>query len=99
MEDTTIETNESIQILVLENGQKLISKIEEVVADIGEPNCKLDDPYVILYDKITNSISLQQWLIEVADQQTFLICSDKILTVIEHPKSTILKKYKSLIKK
>ena len=99
MEDTTIEVNDLIRILILENGQKLISKVEEVVADIGEPNCKLEDPYLIHYHELTNSITLEQWLSDVADQQIFLICSDKILTVIEYPKSIILKKYKSLIKK
>lgn len=99
MEDTTIEVNDSIRILILQNGQKLISKVEEVVADIGEPDCKLVDPYLIHYTELTNSLSLQQWLVDVADQQTFLISSDKILTVIEYPKPIILKKYKSLIKK
>lgn len=99
MEENTIETNESIRILILESGQRLISKVEEVVADIGEPDCKLEDPYLIHYNELTNSITLEQWLSDVADQQIFLICSDKILTVIEYPKSIILKKYKSLIKK
>jgi len=99
MEENTIETNESIRILILESGQRLISKVEEVVADIGEPDCKLEDPYLIRYNELTNSITLEQWLSDVSDQQIFLICSDKILTVIEYPKSIILKKYKSLIKK
>jgi len=98
MEETRIETNESIRILILENGQKLISKVEEVVADIGEPDCKLEDPFLILYKPATDSMILEQWLFEVSDQKTFLICSDKILTVIEYPKPIILKKYKSLIK-
>lgn len=99
MEDTTIEVNDPIRILILENGQKLISKVEEVVADVGEPDCKLVDPYLICYNDLTNSIILEQWLFDVADQQIFLISSDKILTVIEYPKPIILKKYKSLIKK
>lgn len=89
--------DEVIQLLVLENGQKLVSKVEEVVADIGEPNCKLTQPFLIVIDKLVESITLKPWLMEVAEQNVFLISSDKILTITE-PKQSILKKYKSLIK-
>jgi regulator of protease activity HflC (stomatin/prohibitin superfamily) len=89
---------EEIKLLVLENGQKLVSVVEEVVADIGEPNCKLINPFLIVIDKLVESISLKPWLMEVAEQNIFLISSDKILTITE-PKQSILTKYKSLIKK
>lgn len=98
MEDATIQTSEYIKLLALENGQKLISKIEEVVADIGEPDCKLIDPYVIVSDKITETITLRPWLMEVTEQKAFLISSEKILTIVD-PKTSILEKYKTLIKK
>lgn len=98
MAETIIESNEYIKLLVLENGQKLIAKIEEVVADIGEPNCKLSDPYLIVTDKLVETITLRPWLMEVTEQKVFLISSDKILTIID-PKNSILDKYKTLIKK
>lgn len=98
MEEPTIESTEYIKLLVLENGQRLIAKIEEVVADIGEPNCKLSDPYLIVTDKLLETITLRPWLMEVTEQKAFLMSSDKILTIID-PKTSILDKYKTLIKK
>lgn len=96
MEDNKKE--EDIKIILLENGQTLISKIEEVVADIGEPNCKLTSPFLVCRDNVTNSITLKQWLIDFTEQEVFLISSDKILTIVD-PKSSIFKKYQSLLKK
>lgn len=98
MAEETIESNEYIKLLVLENGQRLIAKIEEVVADIGEPNCKLSDPYLVVTEKLLETITLTPWLIEVTEQKVFLISSDKILTIID-PRNSILDKYKTLIKK
>ena len=98
MEEATIESNEFIKLLVLENGQRLIAKIEEVVADIGEPNCKLSAPYLIVTDKLLETITLRPWLMEVTEQKVFLMSSDKILTIID-PKTSILDKYKTLIRK
>lgn len=96
MEDNKKE--EDIKIILLENGQTLISKIEEVVADIGEPNCKLTCPFLVCRDNATNSIILKQWLIDFTEQEIFLMSSDKILTIVD-PKSSIFKKYQSLLKK
>jgi hypothetical protein len=98
MEEAAIESNEFVKLLVLENGQRLIAKIEEVVADIGEPNCKLSDPYLIVTDKLLETITLRPWLMEVTEQKVFLMSSDKILTIID-PKTSILDKYKTLIRK
>jgi hypothetical protein len=98
MEEAAIESNEFVKLLVLENGQRLIAKIEEVVADIGEPNCKLSDPYLIVTDKLLETITLRPWLMEVTEQKVFLMSSDKILTIID-PKTSILDKYKILIRK
>lgn len=89
---------EEIKLIVLENGQKLVSLIEEVVADIGEPNCKLINPFLIVIDKLVESITLKPWLMEVSNQNIFIISSDKILTITE-PKSSILSKYKTFIEK
>ena len=36
-----------IKLLVLHTGLVLVSKIDEVGGDIGEPDCRLDDPYVV----------------------------------------------------
>ena len=80
----------SIKIILLTNHQKLISQIEEVSTELGEPDCKLIDPYLI-GDKDT----LSQWLIDVSNQREIMISSDKILTLVD-PKATLLKKYEKL---
>ena len=59
------------------NNQILISKIEEVGADIGEPDCKLVNPYVI-----TKEGMLEPWLLSVTKEDTFMMSSDKILTCL-----------------
>lgn len=97
MDEENIEIYDTISLIVLHTNQVLISKIEEVSADIGDPNCRLIDPYVINYDKITQSAILTQWLIPYTSQNTFMISSDKILTITE-PKQQILEKYKNLLK-
>ena len=98
MEEAKIQDNKVIKLLVLESGQTLISEVEEVVADIGEPNCKLTNPFILCYESLTNGITFKQWLIDFTEQEMFLISSDKILTIVD-PKSIILKKYQSLLKK
>jgi len=83
------------------NQQILISQIEEVGADIGEPDCKLIEPFVLnpefLQNKGTPIFSLSPWLIDVTSQNTFMMSSDKILTLAD-PKPTLLEKYEDLIK-
>lgn len=97
MDEDKIQIYDTVSLIVLQTNQVLISKIEEVVADIGEPNCRLIDPYVINYDKLTQSATLTQWLIPYTSQNTFMISSDKILTIAE-PKQQILDKYENLLK-
>ena len=74
------------------NNQKLITQIEEVSTELGEPDCKLIDPYLIGKDD-----TLTQWLIDVSNQREIMLSSDKILTLVD-PFSTLLKKYERLIK-
>ncbi len=82
-----------VKILVLTNNQILISQIEEVSPlDIGDPNCKLIEPFILNDDS-----SLSPWLIDVTNDNEFMICSDKILTLVD-AKPTLLEKYQDLIK-
>lgn len=97
MDQENIQIYDSVSLIVLHTNQVLVSKIEEVTADIGEPNCRLIDPYLINYDKITQTAILTQWLIPYTSQNTFMISSDKILTIAE-PKQQILDKYENLLK-
>jgi hypothetical protein len=81
-----------IKALILTNNQALITKIEEVPSELGEPDCKLIEPYVINSDG-----TLCPWLIDISVQESFMIHSDKILTIID-PKATLIEKYQSLTK-
>lgn len=84
-----------IKLLALLNNLILITQIEEVGADIGEPDCKLIEPYVVNGSGTT--LTLEPWLVDHTNQNTFMLQSDKILTIVE-PKPTILEKYQTLIK-
>ena len=80
-----------IKLIILINQQKLVSQIEEVGADIGQPDCKLTEPFVINDDD-----TLSPWLLNLTTQNTFMMSSDKILTLVE-PNSKIVKKYEDVI--
>ena len=84
-----------IKVLALTNHQYLISEIEEVgSADIGEPDCKLLNPFVINTE--TGQTVLEPFLTSVTRDTTFMMGSDKILTLAE-PSPTILEKYLDLL--
>ena len=75
------------------NNLKLVTQIEEVApVDIGDPNCKMIEPYVV-----GDQATLSPWLVEFTSQNEFMISSDKILTILD-PKPTLLEKYQNLIK-
>ena len=75
---------QQIKILALTNGTLLISQIEEVAAlDIGDPNCKMTSPYII------EGKEMSPWLSDVTDDVDIMICSDKILSLVEPHKSLV----------
>ena len=82
---------ENLKILILVNNQTVISEIEEVQSELGEPDCKLTEPFTINEDG-----TLSPWLLDITNQNTFMISSDKILTLIE-PNSKLTKKYEDVI--
>jgi len=45
---------DDVQVIVLVNGQTIISKIAAVVSELGEPDCKLINPYQIVDGKLTS---------------------------------------------
>ena len=81
-----------IKVLYLLNNQILISKIDEVTSELGEPDCKLTKPFLVRGDQ-----TLEPFLIGVTKQTTFMMSSDKILTLAD-PTPTLLEKYEDLIK-
>ena len=82
-----------IKLIHLMNNQILLSQIEEIGADIGEPDCKLIEPFIMNQ----SSMELFPWMIDYTNQNTFMIHSEKILTIMD-PKPTLIEKYQNLIK-
>ena len=81
-----------IKLIVLMNQQRLVSQIEEIGADIGQPDCKLTEPFIV-----EDNNTLSPWLVESTNQSIFMLSSDKILTLVD-PKPTLLEKYQDLLK-
>ena len=74
-----------VKVLILTNNQMLISQLEEVAPmDIGDPNCKLIEPFVM-----GENDTLSPWLIDITNDNEFMMCSDKILTLVEPHKSLV----------
>ncbi len=85
-----------IKVIALANHHNLISEIEEVgSADIGEPDCKLINPFVINTE--SGHITLEPFLASVTRETTLMMGSDKILTLAE-PTPTLLEKYLDITK-
>jgi len=66
--------------------------VEEVQGELGGPDCKLIEPFVINDDG-----TLSPWLLDITTQNTFMMSSDKILTLVE-PNSKLIQKYEDIIK-
>ena len=77
-------------MIVLLTGTTLIATIEEVGNELGEPDCKLIEPYVV-----TPEGTVEPWLLNVTNQNEVMISSDKILTLVD-PKTPLLAKYESV---
>ena len=89
-----------IKLIVLVNNKILVSEIEEVGSEIGEPDCKLLNPVTLATtdDKLTiqeGKVVLTKWLSNFTKTREFMMSSDKILTMAD-PAPTILEKYMDL---
>ena len=92
-----------VKLIVLTNKEILVSEIEEVVSEIGEPDCKLIHPVILktAEEKFTieeGKVLLTPWLQSFTPDTTFMLSSDKIITLAE-PIANILEKYEALINK
>ena len=89
-----------IKMIVLMNNKILLSEIEEVGAEVGEPDCKLINPVTLTTteEKLTvqeGKVVLTKWFSSLTKDREFMISSDKILTMAD-PAPTILEKYMDL---
>ena len=90
-----------VKLIVLTSKEILLSEIEEVGAEVGEPDCQLINPVILKTtdDKLTiqeGKVTLTPWLSEFSHDKTFMISSDKIITLAEIAPN-ILEKYQVLV--
>ena len=83
---------DNLKLLVLPTNQILLTQIEEAGGDIGEPDCRLVEPFVVNDDG-----TLAPWLVSLTNQNSFMMHSDKILTIVE-PNGTLVDEYSDLVK-
>ena len=88
--DEMVEPANTIQVLCLVNQMILIAEIDEVLADIGQPDCKLINPCVIIDGKVS------KWMSDLTPNKEMFMSSDKILTLVD-PSQNILAEYKNII--
>lgn len=79
----------NIKCLLLKVDTILITEIIEVGSELGEPDCKLINPYEFL--SVDNMIP---WP-EITNQTEIMIHSDSILTIVD-PTPEIIQKYLEL---
>ena len=71
---------------MLSSQEIVVSEIEEVAAEIGDPNCKLTKPYKIIDG------DLHRWMEDYTEQNELMINSDKIITLVT-PSPIIFEQY------
>ncbi len=81
-----MEEEKVIKVLLLSNQEVIVSQIEEVGAEFGDPNCKLTKPY-----KIVDG-TLHKWMEDYTEQNEIMINSDKITTLVT-PNPLIFEQY------
>ena len=89
--DEMVEPANTIQVLFLVNQMILIAEIDEVLADIGQPDCKLINPCVIIDGK------LSKWMSDLTPNKEMFMSSDKILTLVD-PTKKLLDEYSKIIR-
>jgi len=78
-----------IKCILVNVDNVLISEIEEIDAEIGQPNCKLTNPVVF------ESLERMKPLVEASKSTEFMIRSEDILTIAD-PAPEVIAKYKEL---
>ena len=75
-----------IKCILVDVDKVLISEIEEVDAEPGNPNCKLTNPVVF------ESLEKMKPLLEASNDTEYMIRSDDILTIAD-PAPEVIAKY------
>ena len=79
-----------IKCVLIDVDNVVVAEVVEMDAEIGDPNCKLINPYLF------NSIDdMKPWKSEITNQTEFMIRSEDILTIAD-PTDEVMEKYTEL---
>jgi|TARA_B100000035_G_scaffold85742_1_gene72081 hypothetical protein len=81
--------DKSIKCLLLDVDNVIITEVEEVQAEIGDPNCKLINPYRFYPDK-----DMEPWP-KATNQKELMVRAEDILTMAD-PTPEVIEKYLKL---
>lgn len=95
MEQILEQENKIIAMILLTNNQLLISEMEQISSELGEPDCRLIKPCLIDQENMEMSFWMESYI--PPGVSYFDIHSDKILTMFK-PRATLLEKYEEFIK-
>ena len=79
----------AIKCVLVDVDNVLITEVVEVMAELGEPDCKFINPY-----RFVDIDNMTPW-IQASNQNEFMIRSEDILTIAD-PTEEIIDKYKEL---
>ena len=81
----------NVQILILKNDKVIISEVIQMMQEIGEPDCKLVKPKLLVAGDRPDK-RVVAWLDDYTDQDDIMIRSDDVLTFVE-PTTDLLDYY------
>lgn len=84
----------NVKCLLLNVDTILITEIIEIDAELGDPNCKLINPFLWNKRESSEEFYLESW-IEATNQKELMIRSEDILTIAD-PTPEIIEKYLEL---
>ena len=79
----------AIKCVLVDVDNVLITEVVEVMAELGEPDCKFVNPY-----RFVDIDNMTPW-IKASNQNEFMLRSEDILTIAD-PTEEVIKRYKEL---
>jgi len=79
----------AIKCVLVNVDNVIISEVEEVMAEQGEPDCRLINPY-----RFFDEENMKPW-VQASNQTEYMLRSEDILTIAD-PSPEVVQKYKEL---
>ena len=79
-------SEQSIKCVLLDVDNVIITEIEEVMPEPGEPDCRLVNPYLFVSED-----DMKPW-VQASNQKEYMVRSDDILTIAD-PTQEVIDKY------